>query len=147
MAGAAWSWSAIRAGIAAAINAGVTDLRCDAHLTDKINPPACVVAPRRLVYHVTMGPGVSEIGFAVVILAAGGSERVAQVTLDRYLDPSGPHSVFAAVLADPTLGGVVDDTIIDDLDEGSYGRLAWGGVDYWGAALNGRVLASQGDST
>lgn len=89
-----------------------------------------------------MGPGVSTMRFTLILLAGAGSERVSQQLLDRHLDPSGQYSLLAALKADPTLGGVASDTILDELDDGSYGRIAWAGTNWWGALFNGRVLAA-----
>lgn len=128
----------MRAGLAANLEA-VRDLRVHTELVDKPHPPCVLIGPRRIDYWETMGPGTSEITFTLVLLAGAATERIAQQRLDRYLDPSGDYSVFAAVRSDTTLGGHADDVILDTLDEASYGRVAWGGVDYWGCTFTGRI--------
>lgn len=138
---ATWSWSDMRAGIAEALEA-VADLRVENLLVDKPNPPCVLIGPKNIDYYATMGPGLSFIEFTLVLLAGASTERVAQDRLDRYLDPSGPYSIHAALRADITLGGTVDDVILDRLDDGSYGRISWGGVDWWGCTFTGRIAAA-----
>jgi len=141
MATATWSWSDIRSGLADALET-VTDLRVHRELVDKPTPPCVLIGPRKIEYYATMGPGLSFIEFTLVLLAGAAGDRVPQDRLDRYLDPSGEYSLSAALRADTTLGGRVDDVILDRLDEGSYGRVAWAGTDWWGATFSGRVNAA-----
>ena len=141
MAVASWSWSDIRQGLATNLET-IDGLRVHAELVDAPNPPCVLIGPRTIDYHGTMGPGVSMIPFTVVLLAGASTERVAQITLDKYLDPAGANSIRAAVESDKTLGGAASDVILEGVDEGSYGRIAWAGIDWWGCVFTGRVVAA-----
>lgn len=141
---ATWSWADVRAGLADAIRRNVKDLRAVDEIKDDPNPPVAIIAPKGIDYWKTFGPGASEIEFSIVLLVAGGTSHVSQTALDRYLDPTGPYSIFAAILDDPTLGGVACDAGIDVLDKGSYGQVVWGANTYWGCTFSGRVEVAQG---
>ena len=53
--------------------------------------------------------------------------------LDGYLAPAGASSVPAAILADPTLGGVCDFCIPTEAVFAD--TINWAGIDYMGAEI------------
>ena len=124
----------IRAALATYITANVPGLR---GLTDPgtiANPPVAVVLPAQgtyIDYTVALNTGITDVNLRVVILVSRASERVALPLLDDYLDP---HSgVPAAILKDPTLGGVVDYVV--PVEAIVPGDITWAGVEYLGAEI------------
>ncbi len=60
-------------------------------------------------YHLAMGPGGGEVQkwkFLIEAYAGAEGDIAAQQNLDDYLSP-GPKSIYQAIVADLTLGGVV----------------------------------------
>ncbi len=91
-------------------------------------------------YHSAMGNGLVEWTFTVWALVSSSlPTEESQADLDLYIDSTGASSVRAAIEADGTLGGVVDDCVVDSsngeaiyvTDQGSF----------YGAEFTVRVLA------
>jgi hypothetical protein len=129
--------TAIREALASQIT-GKTGLRAEGQARDSVSPPCAVVMPGNplAVYGDTMD-GAATINLAVMILVsdAPGAER-SQSLLDAYLGIGAgePGSVIEAIVADPSLGGTVQ--WCQPVTVSQYGRLTWGGVDYFGARLS-----------
>ena len=51
-----------------------------------------------------------DVNVRVLVRVQRGDPKDAQDALDAYVWPTGTNSIVAAVLAAPTLGGIVDDT-------------------------------------
>lgn len=83
----------------------------------------------------------SRIEAEVLILAhpLGKGTTLAQEALDRYLDDVSSDSVKLAIEAEPTLGGVVQDVIVQGWSE--YGEVEVNGISYLGAVLRVEVVA------
>jgi hypothetical protein len=64
-------------------------------------------------YHEAMRRGLTTIVFTVQVIFPYNDDGGTASQLYAYLDPTGPKSVSAAIEADPTLGGVVDDTVCE----------------------------------
>ncbi len=89
--------------------------------------PAAVVLFESRDAALTLG-GTSFAGRMKVVLAvASASAGEAYRSLEEYTEPSGANSVQAAVDADTTWGGAVDDGRLVSIDNVGARRL-WGGV-------------------
>lgn len=79
------------------------------------NPPCAVVslATEGINYHETSQNGLTRLEFRVVVYVSMAYTRVARDLCDDFLDVTGDLSVKAAIEGDATLGGIVDDLIVD----------------------------------
>ena len=133
--------TAVRTALAAQITANVTGLRATALMAGAPNPPTAVIIPARgtfLDYTVTLETGVADYALEVVLLVSYADERAAQNQLDSYLATTGAASVPAAILKDPSLGGVVDYVTPESAVD--YGLIEWAGVQF----LSARILVTVG---
>lgn len=107
-----------------------------------ITPPAAVVMPAPgafLSFQVAVGqPEVQDLDLTVGVYVQWGDEQSAQESLDGYLADTGPSSVYAALRAEPTLGGVVVDVEVLTADD--YAVYTWGGVEYLGVQFRLAVM-------
>jgi hypothetical protein len=114
----------------------VPGLRAERCWPDAINPPVAFPMPLSEDYLVTMSDA-TNVKMRIVVLAGalgpGGYVR-AQQLLDNWLDERSVNSIKKALEADPTLGGVVDDVIVQGWDN-YHGRWEHGNVLYWGASF------------
>jgi hypothetical protein len=104
----------IMAGIQARLDT-IAGLRTDAITPESTNTPfAFVGVPHRIDYHATQGVprGKVALFFTVTVGVSSVVDRVGQSQLAGYADPTGTPSIKAAIEADRTLGGVVDDCIV-----------------------------------
>ncbi|HET9558869.1 MAG TPA: hypothetical protein VFS70_17165 [Actinomycetota bacterium] len=106
----------------------------------QVSPPAAVIrlGSPAITYSTSLAGGSHDYSFTVLVLV-GNASTVGQEALDGYLDPSGPDSVYAAVDADPTLGGVADSALVTTVQ--NAGVVSWAGGEYLGAELLVTVLA------
>ena len=88
----------------------------------------------------TLGSGASAGRMRVVLLAAPADSAQAHDVLDRYIHPAGPRSIEAAVSADSTWGGSVDDGRLVSID-GVGPRKLRGGA-YVAADLHFRYVTT-----
>lgn len=105
--------SDIRAGIATNL-ATISGLRVSDELLDNPQPPVAMVALNNIEYHQDMRLG-AKYNFTVQVIVGRASERHAQRALDLYVNPEGSSSVKVAVELDRTLGGVVDDVVVESM--------------------------------
>ena len=91
----------------------IPGLRVVDYLPDQINPPTAIMTVDSVTYHRAFGMGDPVYQFTITVIVARASERVAQQKLDAFLAYSGTQSVRAAVEADKSLGGAVQQAIID----------------------------------
>lgn len=115
-----------------------TGLRASGQAKDSVNPPCCVILPGQplVAYGKTMD-GAAELSmFVLVILSDAAPVEKTQRALDAYLGlGSGePSSIPNAIMADPSLGGVVH--YCEPVAAGNYGRIEYGGVTYFGARID-----------
>jgi hypothetical protein len=129
----------IRNALAAQVTA-VTGLRCDGQARDQVSPPCSVVLPGQpfITYGVTTD-GALNFNLAVLIIVSDAApaektQRALDVWLGIGEDTSETESVPAAVMSDITLGGVVH--FIEPVSIGTYGRITYANVVYFGAQLN-----------
>lgn len=130
---------AIRNALASSITA-YTGLRADGQARDQVTPPCAVVLPREplINYADTMDGTVTINLMVVLIISDAAPVDATQRALDTYLgvdsNPVVGSSVPEAIEEDNTLGGLVHYT--QAVNAGSYGRVEYGGVTYFGARIN-----------
>lgn len=91
--------------------------------------------------------GVMQFGICVylnvlILVSDASTADREQQQLDAFLDigsQSGQISVPMAIQSDPTLGGIVMDCV--PCQVGHYGRIPYGGQEFFGARLEVQVLA------
>lgn len=101
----------VKTGLAARL-ATITGLRTYAYQPDQLNAPMAYSNLDSITYHRTFG-GMTEQQYTVTVIVARATERTAEASVDGYTAYSGTTSVRAAIEADRTLGGVVDDLIVE----------------------------------
>lgn len=104
-----------------------------------VNPPAAIVSPADGQFLTYLTSQTShDLDMLIAVLVQLGTRESATTNLDEYLEDAGGKSVFAAVQADPTLGGVVDSAAVTGAQ--NYGVITYNGVDYQGVELTVEVL-------
>jgi hypothetical protein len=134
----------IRSALAARITAG-TGLRALPEARDQISPPVAVILPGQpvVMYGMTMdGTFTVNLRVLIAISDAPPNEKV-QRALDAYLgigsNDASVSSIAAAIMADPTLGGVVH--FCEPVSAGQYGRISYNDVTYFGARVDVQIGA------
>jgi hypothetical protein len=112
----------LRQALAAALRAGLTGVQVSPYMTSSPTAPSAFLFPSTVDYDQAFGRGLDEYAFQLQAFVGEVSDVGAQTTLDRMLEPSGAGSVKAAVEADPTLGGLVDDVTVTRFE--GYRRFA-----------------------
>lgn len=129
----------VRVAMAAALGS-INGLRCYAFGPDSVNVPAAVVIPAQGAFLDTVTfEGADDFQITVRVIVAKTSDRVSQENLDPYLSSDGAKSIEAAMNLDPTLGGIVDFVVHNQVE--NYGYVTWNGVDYLGADMGFTVGA------
>lgn len=110
-----------------------------------ISTPAAVVtlANEGVDYHQTFQDGLSTWPLRVLVYVSTAYTRTARDQLDDFLDTTGAGSVKAAIEADTTLGGLVDDLIVHRGRQADFvfqegGRV----VQYLGAEIDVEIQAA-----
>ena len=100
-----------------------------------INPPALVTTPSdgEFFSYKTSFDGAPVLLMLVTALVGRGQDRAARTTLSEFVAQTGTRSVYAAIEADPTLGGVVQSAAV--LSAGNFGSFAFGGPEYLGCTF------------
>jgi hypothetical protein len=101
--------------------------------TNNPDPPCAIVGwPDQILAGRRMGDGTAwEGAIPVQILVSTADPRGADERLGRFCDPTGSHSLVAALEDDTTLGGVLDGyAIVTRFSDFGIARFAEGGVDY-----------------
>lgn len=118
---------------------GVTPLRTVTTRFGDINPPCVVVLPEQdtfATYQVSMD-GQVNWRLRIIVVASPADSQSGQDILDPFLEVAGPQSIWAAVRADPTLGGAVS---FCSVTAGSkYGLTNFNAVDYLTASLTAEI--------
>ena len=133
----------VMSGISTALRT-ITNLRVEELFEGDINPPVAVVGlPTVTTYHSSMARGHFELEPTITVFTSQAVNRVGQLTLAGYANPSGATSVRAAIEADKTLGGKVSDCTVQgfrplDLEE-------YAAFGYFGGIFNLYVI-TRGDS-
>lgn len=122
--------SAIRAALAAYLSSSISGLRATANRPLQVNPPMAVIMPIQgsfARYSVTLD-GETDYTLRAILLVAPADSTAGEDLLDPYIAASGPQSIWAAVQADPTLGGAVSFAAVTEAS--GYGLMNMNGIDY-----------------
>lgn len=118
----------------------IDGLRITAYAADQINPPsAMVTVPPIPQYHATMKRGRMTLDPSVIVLTSAALDRVGQLDLADYANPTGAKSIIAAIEADPTLGGVVDNCKV--ISFRPLGMQEVGMIGYYGGIFELKAVA------
>ena len=135
------SLSDIRTALANRITTG-TGLRTLPEARDQISPPVAIILPGQPVvtYGMTMdGTFTVNLRVLIAISDAPPNEKV-QRALDSYLGiGSVAGSIAGAIMADPTLGGVVH--FCEPISAGNYGRISYNDITFFGARVEVQIGA------
>ena len=104
--------SQIKTGLAANL-ATVSGLRAYAYQPDNVNTPFAWPLLDSIQYNGAMGGGLITHRFTISVVVGRSAERTAQNLLDGYLSYKGATSIRQAIESDRTLGGVVQDLIVE----------------------------------
>ena len=107
-----YSVTDIKQGIANAL-ATIPGLRAYAQQPDNINAPFAWPMLDSITYNGAMRGGLVTHTFTVSVCVGRVAERTAQTALDGYLSYEGSASVRAALESDRTLGGVVQNLLVE----------------------------------
>ncbi len=119
----------VRQGLADNIEAAIPGMQVSGYLLSNPTLPCAVVMRGPIVYDQSFGGGIHQWTFVVRVYVANITDIGAASKLDAYLSPSGPQSVKAAIEADKTLAGAVQDLHVTDADgEKVYTRDSGGPV-------------------
>ncbi len=108
------SITALRTAIATNLGT-ITGLRTSPEMPDNPNPPIALVRPTTIDYNQAFAKGMTQYGFAVVVIVGRADERTAQRTLDAYCSSTGASSIKNAVESDKTLGGNAYDCRVSEM--------------------------------
>lgn len=98
----------VRTAIATALRV-IPGLQASPYMLANPTPPAAHVLRGDILYDQAMQGGTHIWTMRVQVFVSLVSDIGGQMLLDEYLSPDGARSVKAAVEADRTLGGIVDD--------------------------------------
>lgn len=115
-------------------------LRVFDYMPDAIAPPTAIIQlPRSINFDLTWGRGADSYVIPVLLLVGKASDRAGSTNLASYLNAAGSTSVKAAVEADATLGGLVDDCRVTAAN--GIGSYTFGAVEYLGCSFDLAVVA------
>lgn len=87
----------------------ISGLRTAALIPEDPKPPIAVVTFDNVNYDTSMGRGLDEYTFRVVVVVGRVNTRGAEQNLDAFMSGSGASSVKAAIESDRSLGGEAND--------------------------------------
>lgn len=105
----------------------------------QVETPAAVIRMASPAITYATSTSSHDYAFSVLLLVSLAQGAPASEVLDGYLDTTGADSVFAAVEADPDLGGVCDAAVVTSV--ANAGLVTWNEVGYLGAEFLVTVLA------
>ena len=111
------------------------------HTFRDVTPPAAIVMPVQgtfMSYGITMDGQVNWL-LRIILLASIGDTKAGQTTMDAMLATTGSTSIYAAIMADPSLGGVV--SFCEPVEATGYGLMNVDGVDYLACSLTVQIGA------
>lgn len=128
-------FAAVRAAVATYLQNTITGLRATPNRFLQVNPPMAVIVPQTgtLIRYSQTFDAETDYNLRAIILVSEGDSTQGQDLLDAYLSPTGSQSVYAAVQADPTLGGAVSYAAV--IEATGYGLTNFNGIDYLGVSL------------
>jgi len=87
----------------------ISGLRTAALIPEDPKPPIAVVTFDNVNYDTSMGRGLDEYTFRVIVVVGRVNTRGAEQNLDAFMSGSGASSVKAAIESDRSLGGEAND--------------------------------------
>ena len=118
--------SSVKAALGTALGT-ISGLRTYTYQPDQINAPMAWPIFDEITYHDAMAGGLVTQRYRVGVVVGRVSERTAQGNLDTYLS-YGSGGIRYAIEADPTLGGVVQASIVESAN--NIQSLEYGDVTY-----------------
>lgn len=124
--------------MAAQIALHCSGLRTNAQARGSIAPPVAVILPGSPLiprYGQTLDGALEVTLHVLLIISDAATDERTQRALDTYLGigQGETESIPNAIMADPTLGGVVH--YAEPISAGSYGRISYSGEEYFGARI------------
>lgn len=120
--------------------ATVSGLRTAEYMADQINPPQAIIGvPPVDNYHKTFQRGRMDLSISVYVLVSANLDRVGQLLLAEYANPTGDKSIVSAIYGDRTLGGVVEDCMVRDFRP--LGMEEVGQIGYYGGVFSLMIVA------
>ena len=128
-------FAAVRQAVADYLAAHITGLRAVSNRFLQINPPQAIIVPQTgtLIRYSQTFDGETDYNLRAIILVSIGDSAEGQDLLDGYLSPTGTQSIYAAIQADPSLGGAVSYAAV--IEATGYGLTNFSGMDYLGVSL------------
>lgn len=126
-------------GIETALEA-IPDFRATNYVPGQVNPPCAFPIVPPFEYRKTFGRGMYMLPFQIAVLVGTQLERSGQHKLASYADQTGTNSIRAALEADKTLGGLVQDVVVVGFSP--EGLQEVGVIGYVGGVINIVITAS-----
>lgn len=123
----------VKQGIATRL-ATIPNLRTFAYIPEQLNAPIAYPTLDSIQYHRTMAVAMTEMVFTITAIVCKADARSAQSQVDPYVSATGTYSVKAALEGDRTLGGKVDDLIVNSA--GGYNIISAEDGDYLAVDFN-----------
>lgn len=102
--------------------------------TGTIKPPHAIVGvPTILDYRKAVAGARLDVEVSILLLTSSAFDETGALRLAEYATPSGDRSLFRAIQANRTLGGVVEDAHIRDfrpLGGDEYGQIGYYGGEF-----------------
>lgn len=120
--------------------ATISDLQAYDYAPDDPVPPcAFPLVPPIPSYRDTMQRGRYVLTYRVVVLTGAQLDRAGQVRLAEFASQTGTSSIRAAIEGDRTLGGLVEECVVDSFSPDGLEEV--GLVNYYGGTFLVRVVA------
>lgn len=132
---------AIRDAIKSTIESNIPNLRVYETMPDVTEGHCLLVEPSSVNFAKAMQRGTDEWQFTMFVIIPWQETTVVQDELDIYLSGSGTKSVRQVIYNNRTLGGVVDDSFVPNMD-GYGGSFAVAKIPHIGARLYLTVITS-----
>lgn len=133
--------SAVRDAIKTTLEANISGLDVHDTIPDDINPPCVVAAPIQAEFQ-TMGRGVDQWQFDLLVLVSRAVARTAQDSLDAYITGAGASSIRQVIFNNRSLGLTGTAAHITTVTNYSA-RYQVGATEYFGATLR-LIVATPG---
>lgn len=118
----------------------ISGLRTDAFIASQVNPPAALVGvPPISNYRATMRRGRFQLEPVVYVFVSATLDRIGQQLLGSFADVTGDNSIPLAIEGDRTLGGVVEDCVVNSFR--TLGMDEVGQIGYYGGVFDLLVIA------
>jgi hypothetical protein len=127
------TFTAVRQALAATL-AKIPGLNTYGEYAEQITVPAAIILPVQGTFlsYVTQD-GALNVSLRAALCVARADGTGGQALMDPFLATTGTQSVFAALAADPRLGGTVDFAAL--IEATGYGPISVGAIDYLGCHL------------